>query len=211
MRSGLTAIWPASQADVDDVLGLLLARAQWLAALGSDQWHNFEEKRDHLEQQVLDGRTWIMRDDDTGKPLGTIRFTDPDPDFWTADEQQVPALYLAKLATDPNEAGRGLGRLLLDFAMYQAVASQTVREVRFDVWRTADRLQRYYLDQGWTRVRTVVKPGRFSGALFTRAVPRLTINTPPPGLIIAPARALRPVRERQAYEPGEREHGGTCP
>lgn len=207
-RTGLKAIWQAGPTDVDDVLELLLARAHWLADQGSDQWHNFDEKKDRLEQQVRQGRTWIMREDDDGRPLGTITFTDADPDFWTPAEQEVPALYLAKLATDPCEAGRGLGRLLLDFAMYQAVAAQTIKEVRFDVWRTADRLQRYYEQQGWKHVRTVSKPGRFSGALFTRAVPDTKINIPPAGLIVAPSRALRPVRERQAYEPGERDHGG---
>ncbi|HEY3481305.1 MAG TPA: GNAT family N-acetyltransferase [Streptomyces sp.] len=203
-------IWLAGREDCPAVLDLLLGRAAWLRNRGSDQWHNFDEKQDKLEQVVAAGRTWLMRDGDDGTPLGTITFTDADPEFWTPEEQRTPALYLAKLATDPKVAGRGLGRTLLQFAMYMANADSTIEEVRFDVWKTAYDLHRYYEREGWTYVRTVDLPHRFSGVLFSREVVRPSVNQPPAGLELRPfTPAGRLAKPRVTWEPGEREHGGA--
>ncbi|WP_410666440.1 GNAT family N-acetyltransferase [Amycolatopsis sp. lyj-84] len=202
----MKAINLAQHGDVDDVLELLNARAKWLKARGSDQWHNFGQKQEQLADVVAAGRTWLMRDDETGRPLGTITFTDADADFWTPAEQETPALYLAKLATDPAASGQNLGALLLKFALYTAVPP--VEEVRFDVWRTASDLHAYYERQGWTKIRLVEKPGRFSGALFSRRVVRPRSNVLPSDLVVAPARALQDPGYRVSRSEGEREHGG---
>jgi GNAT superfamily N-acetyltransferase len=208
-RSNTRVIDVAKASDVPAVMDLLLSRATWLRSKGSDQWANFADKQDKLEHLVSTGRTWIMRDDATARPLGTITYVDPDPDFWTPEDRQVPAKYLAKLATDPESAGQGLGRLLLDFAKYQAVADGETREIRFDVWKTAADLQQYYLDQGWTYLRTVEKAGRFSGALFSYAVVPPQVNVLPNGLIIGQPSACLHTPPENAFEPGEREHGGA--
>jgi hypothetical protein len=42
-----------------------------------------------------------------------------------------------------------------------------------DVWTTNERLQHYYLRQGFTHVRTVVLPHNPSGALFQRPARRV--------------------------------------
>jgi hypothetical protein len=42
-----------------------------------------------------------------------------------------------------------------------------------DVWTTNERLQHYYLRQGFTYVRTVVLPHNPSGALFQRPAERV--------------------------------------
>ncbi|WP_326960496.1 GNAT family N-acetyltransferase [Amycolatopsis sp. NBC_01286] len=204
-------IWRAGRTDCSAVLDLLLSRAAWLKSRGSDQWYNFDEKQDELEQVVSKGHTWLMRDGAAGTPLGTITFTDADPDFWTFDEQRTPALYLAKLATDPEIAGRGLGRTLLQFALFEAAANR-VDEVRFDVWKTAYDLQRYYEREGWSHLRTVDLPHRNSGALFSRKVVKPVYNRPPIGLEVRPftsAKSSSSSQTRTTWEPGEREHGGS--
>jgi hypothetical protein len=48
-----------------------------------------------------------------------------------------------------------------------------VREGRTIVWTTNERLQHYYLKQGFTYVRTVVLPHNPSGALFQRPAERV--------------------------------------
>ena len=45
--------------------------------------------------------------------------------------------------------------------------------LRVDVWTTNERLQHYYLRQGFTYVRTVVLPHNPSGALFQRPAQRV--------------------------------------
>lgn len=172
-------IWTASPSELATVMDLLNARVAWLRERGSDQWSTYERWEPEMAESIDEHRTWLLRDR-RNEPVGTITLsTEGDPDFWTVDERHVPALYPAKLATRLDVRGQHLGRLLLDFARYMAVA-QRLQEVRLDVWKTSAELHRYYEREGWKYLRTVEKPGRFSGALFTRhVVPPPLVNMPP--------------------------------
>src|SRR5829696_9719830 len=67
----------------------------------------------------------------------------------------------------PGPAGRaaGLGR--------PKAADEGADWLRVDVWTTNERLQHYYLREGFTYVRTVVLPHNPSGALFQRPARRI--------------------------------------
>lgn len=74
-------------------------------------------------------------------------------------------------------AGHGLAAELLDWAGTRA-ADHSVAWLRPDVWTTNYKLQRYYLEKGFTHVRTVVSHNP-SGALFqrlARRVPKLNLH-----------------------------------
>jgi ribosomal protein S18 acetylase RimI-like enzyme len=179
-------IWPARPADLALVMELLHRRVEWLEDRGSDQWSTYQRWEPEMVDSIAEHRTLLLRRADTYEAVGTLTVsTEADPDFWTADEQQVPALYLSKLATRPDYAGRGLGRLMLNYAMYLAAADR-LSEVRMDVWKTATELHRYYETEGWAHVRTVEQPGRWSGALFTRHVEVPKVNMPPSELEVRP-------------------------
>jgi hypothetical protein len=64
--------------------------------------------------------------------------------------------------------GLGAGALQTASEHVQLVGEQ----VAVDVWTTNERLQHYYLRQGFTYVRTVVLPHNPSGALFQRPAQR---------------------------------------
>jgi GNAT superfamily N-acetyltransferase len=68
-----------------------------------------------------------------------------------------------KLTVARAYAGRGLGVELLDWAGNRA-AVNGAKWLRVDVWTTNSKLQQYYLDHGFTHVRTVVLPHNPSGA-----------------------------------------------
>lgn len=180
-------IWTAREHELDTVMRLLHERVQWLRDRGSDQWSTYQRWRPEIENSVRRHETWLLRDADTYEAVGTITMSPhSDPEFWTEQEREVRALYLAKLATSPARRGEGLGALLLEFSHYCAVADQ-YRELRVDVWKTAHGLHNYYRQQGWAYLRTVDLPHRHSGALFTRQVVAPTVNLPPHGLTIRPA------------------------
>lgn len=69
-------------------------------------------------------------------------------------------------------AGQGLGAELLDWAGTRA-ALDGATWLRIDVWTTNERLQKYYLDLGFTHVRTVDLAHNPSGALFQRPARRV--------------------------------------
>jgi ribosomal protein S18 acetylase RimI-like enzyme len=79
------------------------------------------------------------------------------PELWTEQERAEPALYAHKVTVDRAHAGQGLGAELLDRAGTKA-DDEGADWLRIDVWTTNEHLQRYYLRQGFTYVRTVVLP-----------------------------------------------------
>lgn len=172
----------AELADHADVVAILRARTRWLADRGSDQWSTRQEVLDErMADRIRRGETWVVTEQDR-QVIATISVTQrADPDFWTEDERAVPALYLSRMATDPTQAGQGLGRLMLAWAVREA-ARQGLIEARLDAWRTATGLHDYYRAQGWTHVRTVDVPGRYSGALFSRLAALVDV----PGLVQLP-------------------------
>jgi GNAT superfamily N-acetyltransferase len=94
------------------------------------------------------------------------------PELWTEQERAEPALYAHKVTVDRAYGGQGLGAELLDWAGTRA-ADEGADWLRVDVWTTNERLQHYYLKQGFTYVRTVVPPHNPSGALFQRPAERV--------------------------------------
>lgn len=172
----------ASPDDLDQVIELLTRRREWLEARGSDQWStNRHRLRPRMDEAIRTGRTWLLTDLNR-RTLGTITITtEGDRDFWTADELATRALYLSRLATDPDYAGHELGRVMLDWALWMA-NKRGCAEVRLDAWKTAAGLHEYYVQHGWTYLRTVQAPGRYSGALFSRSaehpprIPELIFN-----------------------------------
>jgi GNAT superfamily N-acetyltransferase len=100
--------------------------------------------------------------------IGTITVDDcADGEFWRPEDDPDDALYLHRMVTVRDVAGREIGSALLDWASRRASALGK-RWVRLDAWRSNPDLQRYYTDRGFEHVRTVELPHRQSGALFQR-------------------------------------------
>lgn len=154
----------ASPADLAEVMTLLDERIRWLRGRGSDQWNTGRDFEAKIVNSIDRRDTWLLRDDDAF--IGTLTLTsEGDPDFWTPEEQSDPALYLGKMASAVRRRGEGLGRLMLLWARDWAARSG-FDSLRWDVWRTNDRLQRYYRSIGGRHIRTVHAAHRWSGALF---------------------------------------------
>lgn len=148
--------------EADIAAALVSERRDWLHARGIEQWTSDPEPA--VRAAVDAGVCWLLLEGDI--PVATATLTaDADPDFWTPDEAEQPALYLSKAATRLADRGRGLGRLLIHTAAAYA-ASQGIPRVRWDAWRTNAALHQHYRDCGAVHLRTVEVEGRFSGALF---------------------------------------------
>lgn len=114
--------------------------------------------------------------DHTGWPIATVTLSDSaDPD----SGHRPSALYVHRLVVTRRLAGAGLGGALLDWAAERA-HRQGYRWLRLDAWRTNKGLLNYYRRLGWTHLRTVDAPGRFSGALFQRRTSHRSDHHPIP-------------------------------
>ena len=150
--------------------------AERLASKGIDQWQEPWPTEDLMVEGMLRnieaGETFIVRDDND-TPAATITVNRyAKPELWTEEERAEPARYAHKVTVDRAYSGQSLGAELLDWAGTKA-ADEGADWLRVDVWTTNERLQHYYLKQGFTYVRTVVLPHNPSGALFQRVAERV--------------------------------------
>lgn len=158
--------------DLRTVLSILHSVQHWLRQQGQDQWPDGSPSLGpaRIGAQIRRGEFWIASDGPD--PVAVIALSrDADLDFWTPAEVAEPAMYVSKAAVLRKAAGRGLGALLLRWAVDRAW-DQELQSVRLDVWKTNAALKQYYWRQDWRYLRTVEAKGRNSGALFWRPTER---------------------------------------
>ncbi len=162
-------ITPAEEADLPRLLKFRTDAAEWLRERGTDQWAK-PFPAEHMLASVCRGEVFMIRETPHSDAAATITLDrDADPRLWTPQEISEPAMYVHKLAVDRAYAGTGLGGVLLDWAGDQA-ARQGVTWLRLDAWTTNVRLQAYYLEQGFTHVRTTADASVVSGWAAQRPV-----------------------------------------
>ncbi|MGW1157641.1 GNAT family N-acetyltransferase [Streptomyces sp. NPDC002519] len=197
-------ITPAEPSDLTTLLNFRKEAAAWLSVLGTDQWSR-PYPADRLLATIHAGVVFMVRDD--GATAATITLTPEAEDgLWTPEELSEPSLFINKLTVARSHAGQALGGHLLDWAGDRAHRAGA-RWLRLDAWTTNGGLQRYYLGQGFTHLRTVhegtaVNGGpRVSGWLAQRearpADHGFTDRTPAPARLPSwpesiPAGPLRP-------------------
>lgn len=174
-------IRPAATDDLAALVELRVDAEVRLRAAGIDQWHNRERGIRNLAEGIEAGVTSVVVDAHD-RVQATLTLSGPDPDWWGPDDDPHDALYLYKLMIGDGWRGSGLGDELLDWACARA-QERGKTWVRLDCWRTNLRLQEYYLARGFRHVRTMVKEGRGSGALFERDA---AVRTAATGLLAAP-------------------------
>ncbi|MEU9535884.1 GNAT family N-acetyltransferase [Streptomyces sp. NPDC048213] len=152
----------AEEADLPRLIKFRTDASNWLRTRGTDQWAK-PFPADHILLSIRRGEVFMVREESRSDPAATITLDrDADARLWTPEEIAEPALYVHKLAVDRTYAGTRLGSALLDWAGEQAVR-QGVKWLRLDAWTTNLRLQAYYLDHGFTHVRTSDDPEVVSG------------------------------------------------
>jgi ribosomal protein S18 acetylase RimI-like enzyme len=159
----------ATADDMSDLMKLRLEAEEWLAREGIDQWRSpgFRDRAlAKWRRDVSEGRTWIVVNE-SDEAVGTVTLAQPDADFWTQADAPESAVYVAKLITARQTAGQHLGGRILDW-VGSVARGRGLPWVRLDVWRDNDRLQRYYLEEGFTHLRTEAPGHRLSGWMAQR-------------------------------------------
>ncbi|GAB4086331.1 hypothetical protein GCM10028784_29610 [Myceligenerans cantabricum] len=170
-------IYRATEDDVPLLYEIRNESVAWLATLGTDQWSShFPTEETMLKgfaEAARSGTVWLV--DDADGPLATVTLdTVAEPVLWTTEEIAEPARYVHRLTVRRRAAGVGLGSEILNWCGNRAY-HEGARWLRLDAWTTNTALHRYYLDEGFTHVRTRALPDYPSGALFQRpAAPAVT-------------------------------------
>lgn len=159
----------ATHEDLDAILQLFDEAARWIGATGSDQWQSAWPTPDQKTERVAEGirarETLMLWIGDSR--AGTITVDEyADPALWTPAEQVEPAYYVHRLIVARAYGGKGLGAAILNWCCNWTARNEK-QWVRIDVWTSNLRLQEYYLNQEFKRVRTI-RSEYPSGALFQR-------------------------------------------
>lgn len=109
--------------------------------------------------------------------------TEHDPAVWsypgcTCDLSE-PAVYVHRLITARNYAGRGLGAELTDWAGLRARRDYGARWIRIDVWTTNTELHKYYLKAGFKACGFCLDPDYPSAALFQKPIDAIAVPSHP--------------------------------
>ncbi|MGV9497375.1 GNAT family N-acetyltransferase [Streptomyces sp. NPDC003642] len=153
-------ITPAETHDLAKLLSFREEAAAWLRDIGSDQWSR-PYPADKLLATINAGTVFMVRDGHT--TAATITLTpDAEEGLWTDAELAEPSLFINKLTVGREYAGQNLGGRLLDWAGDRACRAGA-RWLRLDAWTTNEGLQRYYLGQGFSHVRTVYEGSAVNG------------------------------------------------
>lgn len=102
--TGVYAIRPATEGDVDQIAKIVYARALWLRDRGDADWEGFHHHAPVYTMQAADPEVpvWALTRDD-GRAVGVITILDECPPFlFTEDERAEPSIFLATTVTDPD-------------------------------------------------------------------------------------------------------------
>jgi len=149
----------AMPAEADTIKELVTETAQWLRGKDTDQWATpwpdatGRDKR--IEDDVLDGHTWIVWDDDicAGTISLDLRYpldAEANP-VWPVHRLGERALYVHRVVVRRCYKGQGLGAGLLDWASAKAVDLIGKPLLRVDVWTSNSALHKYYMAKGFDR------------------------------------------------------------
>lgn len=170
----------ATQSDVDRVLALVRARAEWIRSLGSRQWQAFlsDDAEAIVARLIATGRTQLVTCD--GRDVGTLRLDWTDERFWGARGLDGSAGYVHTLATHRDFAGHRLAARMLQWACDRIVEAGR-HLLRIDCDATNAKLVAYYRSFGFEPREVVpmdsIMPG-YTSQLLERSA-RAAVVRPP--------------------------------
>ena len=154
----------AQQEDALTVAGLLDEATVWVNALGFSQWP-LPFPRDQLAAAIDRGEVYVVESED-GDGVATVSMLPDDPEYW--GDQPPDAFYVHKLAVRRDQAGRGIGAAIVEWA--NAEAAEAGREfLRLDCLADNPGIRDYYEDLGFEHRGDLVLDGQ-KMSLYERPV-----------------------------------------
>ena len=117
-------LYPAAPGDLDHVIRLVRGAAKWLGSIGTDQWQkpwpDRAGQRERILNDLLKGKTWLVRDGETIAATITVDNDEPlglnERPVWPPNESQTPVMYVRRVIVSRRYARHELGAALLDWA-----------------------------------------------------------------------------------------------
>ena len=151
-------IRPAGEKDLDQIKALTEACAVAMQEKKIFQWNEHYPSRIKLQEDIRKKELYVLEDENQLK--GIIVLTD------FMDEEYLPVqwltengnnLYIHRLATRPDDWGKGYGQKLMDFAENYA-REHDFDSVRLDTFSQNKRNHKFYESRGYKRLGDIFFP-----------------------------------------------------
>jgi GNAT superfamily N-acetyltransferase len=144
----------AQHEDAVTVAALLDEASAWVDDLGFSQWP-LPFPRDQIAAAIERGEIYVVEAED-GDAVGTVSMQPDDP-YW--GDRPPDALYVHKLVVRRDQAGRGIGAAIVEWA--NAEAAEAGREfLRLDCLGDNPGIRTYYEDLGFQHCGDIAVDGR---------------------------------------------------
>jgi GNAT superfamily N-acetyltransferase len=154
----------ACHEDADTVAALLDEATVWVNELGFSQWP-LPFPRDEIAAAIDRGEVYVVEAED-GDAVATMTMLHDDPMYW--GDRPPDAFYVHKLAVRRDQAGRGIGAAVVEWA--NAEAAEAGREfLRLDCLGDNPGIRDYYEGLGFEHCGDLVLGGR-NMSLYERPV-----------------------------------------
>ena len=130
--------------DVDKVFALYEAARQLQTLRKMVIWPFFE--KEHIEREILNHQQWKLLIENEMVCNWTVTFSDID--IWE-DREKGDAIYIHRLATNPNYRGNNFVQKMVDWAIVYA-KQQGKKYVRLDTLGNNEKLIAHYTQCGFT-------------------------------------------------------------
>lgn len=141
----------ANLTDIDSIFRLYDQAIEFQKQVFDKYWLGFDAEL--VEREIAEGRLWKITEDERAACIFSVAYEDPV--IWGADSH-VDSMYIHRIVTDPEFAGRGYVRKIVDWARGHA-AERRLRYVRMDTWADNFKLRKYYEGCGFEH-KGVVSP-----------------------------------------------------
>jgi len=156
----------AKKTDTIAIIQLLKRCAVDLEQQEIFQWNEHYPSIEIIENDIRLNQLYLLTNDT--KIIGTIVLsTIKDPEYndvsWIEDDQT--ALYIHRLAIDPEEQKKGYAQQLMDFAEDYA-ATHHFKTIRLDTFSKNERNQLFYIKRGYQKTGSIFLPSQSNAPFY---------------------------------------------
>ncbi len=111
---------------------------------GYELWPRFSEEL--IVNEITEKRQWKIMDGSAVTCIFSVMYNDPI--IWGIEKDKDPAVYLHRIAVNPVFKGKGMMRLIKDWAIEHAKQNNK-KLLRMDTWGNNENLRNYYISCGY--------------------------------------------------------------
>ncbi len=146
----MTTIKNANLADLQEIILLYKAATEYQKSVAKKFWKGFD--REMIIDDIIEKRQWKIMINDKIACIFCTTFNDPL--IWL-EKNDDPAVYLHRIATNPDFRGQGFMKQIVSWTTDFALKNNK-KFIRMDTGSGNDKLNNYYISYGFDFLGTTV-------------------------------------------------------